>query len=176
MSRILAAFGMDDEGESQAQGQKILNALDPGHPMLSSEAAHATQSVERSATAATMPPDPALPREFLPMDSDPVCVPATPARMADEEPFVLETHEIAGEQCLLVFTTPHLLVEELGRYQPFLVMYMDAAAQVAVAGGVERVYVDPILPAALPRWSESSYRELLADVQRFAQTKKGEDR
>jgi len=75
-----------------------------------------------------------------------------------------------------VFTTPHLLVEELGPYQPFLVMYMDAAAQVAVAGGAGRVYVDPILPAALPRWSESSYRELLADVQRFAQTKKREDR
>jgi len=89
MSRILTAFGMDDGGESQAQDQKILNALDPGQSILSSETAHATQSVERPATAAIMPPDPALPREFLPMDSDSVCVPATPARVAEEEPFSL---------------------------------------------------------------------------------------
>jgi hypothetical protein len=185
-------LAVDEDGmggfSSVATDNRIWNALNPDEPRDAAPGG-AVRDTEPDTQQSTMGPlqnhaastaptatqagvGSALPKQFLPADSDPVCVPATPARLPEEEPFVLETHEIAGDQCLLVFTSPQLLVSRLGRYQPFLVMYMDAAAQAAAQGDVQRVHVDPILPENFPRWTESSYLQLLADVQTFTQTKR----
>lgn len=106
----------------------------------------------------------------LPADRDPVYVPAIPPTCAEELPFVLETHDIGGERCLLVFTDIDLLTEQLGQYQPFLVMWMAAAAETAVRGEAQRIHVDPALPAEFPRWTRAGLNRLVADVEHFRNT------
>lgn len=77
------------------------------------------------------------------------------------EPRLLET----GEQVGVAFRTTAHLVRELGEAQPWVALPLDRLQQVLGAAGIERVLLDPDIPAGADRWDTDELVALTEALQ-----------
>lgn len=66
---------------------------------------------------------------------------------------LLEARDLPDGKVLPVFSTVHGLVEQLGDAQPWAVLPLDRARQLAAAAGVTRVALDPVVAPEAWRWN-----------------------
>jgi hypothetical protein len=91
-----------------------------------------------------------------------VVVPAHPAAHGDRTDVRFELRQgPAGEVVGVAFTTVAKLVEQLGRFQPWMVLktagYRELLARVQVQGMV----LDPVVDPATVHWSEQALQSLV---------------
>jgi len=95
-------------------------------------------------------------REGLP---DLVIAPAHPANENTE--IVFEVRPGAGGPDVLpVFSSVRKLVETLGPAQPWVALPLVKARELAAAGGIGEVVLDPVVPAGVWRWHYSDLETL----------------
>lgn len=93
-----------------------------------------------------------------------VVVPARPQAAGGRSEVVLEMREQPGGGYVLpVFSSVALLIEQLGRFQPWVCVPL---ASVLPANPGVRVVVDPRIDEAAPRWQEPALEELAAAAGR----------
>jgi len=96
-----------------------------------------------------------------PLPPDLVIAPAHPASKSTE--IVFEVRPGAdGADVLPVFSSVRKLVETFGPAQPWVALPLVKARELAAAGGIGEVELDPVVPAAAWRWHYSDL-ETLAD-------------
>jgi hypothetical protein len=87
-----------------------------------------------------------------------VVVPARPQGASGHCEVVLEMREQPGGGFVLpVFSSVALLIEQLGRFQPWVCLPL---ASVMPADPSVRVVIDPRIEEAAPRWQEPALEEL----------------
>jgi hypothetical protein len=93
-----------------------------------------------------------------------VVVPARPQAVGDRSEVVLEMRERPdGGYVLPVFSSVALLIEQLGRSQPWVCLPL---ASVMPADPSVRVVIDPRIDEAAPRWQAAALEELAAAAGR----------
>lgn len=85
-------------------------------------------------------------------ESRPVAVPARPGAPGAGE-VLLEARDLPDGKVLPVFSTVRGLVEQLGGAQPWAVLPLDRARQLAAAAGVAQVALDPVVSPEAWRWN-----------------------
>lgn len=86
-----------------------------------------------------------------------------PAHPAPHEPteIVFETRPgEAGPDVLPVFSSVRRLVAAFGPAQPWLALPLRTVRELAAAGGIGEVVLDPVVPASAPRWQYSDLETL----------------
>ena len=82
-----------------------------------------------------------------------VIVPAHPALASGPEGIVFETRETPGGQAVLpVFSSVRTLVSTLGHAQPWVAMPLVKVRELAAAGGLREVVLDPAAEAGAWMW------------------------
>jgi hypothetical protein len=82
-----------------------------------------------------------------------------PAHPMGRDGFELEARPTAdGGSVLPVFSSIELLVERLGRFQPWVALPIARVRELAGAAGVGRVVLDPRMASDLREWSEGDVR------------------
>jgi hypothetical protein len=95
--------------------------------------------------------DPVLP--------DIVVAPAHPANESTEIVFEVRPGE-DGVNVLPVFSTVRQLVATFGPAQPWVALPLRKARELAAAGGIPEVVLDPVVPPSAWRWHYSDLEEL----------------
>ncbi len=96
-----------------------------------------------------------------PIDVDPARIVYTPAHPVTETTFALEPRRMDdGELGVIAFSSVEQLVEQLGSYQPWIGLEPEQLHRLAVASGVERVWLDAkVFPFAL-RWAPAHVEQI----------------
>jgi hypothetical protein len=88
-----------------------------------------------------------------------VVVPAHPALAGEEQDVVFEVRQTdTGLNVLPVFTSVRRLVETLGHAQPWVAMPLIRVRELAAAGGIHEVVLDPSAGPGAWRWQ---YQDLV---------------
>jgi hypothetical protein len=91
-------------------------------------------------------------------ESRPVAVPARPGAPGTDE-LLLEARDLPDGRVLPVFSTVRALVAQLGEAQPWAVLPLGRARQLAAAAGVGRVALDPVVTPEAWRWNPRQVAE-----------------
>lgn len=86
-----------------------------------------------------------------PVPPDLVIAPAHPADESTEIVFEVRPGE-DGADVLPVFSSVRRLVETFGPAQPWVALPLHKARELAAAGGIGQVVLDPVVPAGAWRW------------------------
>jgi hypothetical protein len=88
-----------------------------------------------------------------------VAVPAHPGSPASGE-FFLEARRLPGNRSVLpVFSTVGKLVEALGQAQPWAVLPLEQARQMASASGIDVIALDPVMSPETWKWRPDNLDE-----------------
>ena len=94
-----------------------------------------------------------------PVLPDIVIAPAHPAHERTEIVFEVRPGE-AGTDVLPVFSSVRHLVAAFGPAQPWLALPLRTVRELAAAGGVPEVMLDPVVPSGAWRWQYSDLETL----------------
>ena len=98
-----------------------------------------------------------------PLPPDLVIAPAHPANKSTE--IIFEVRPGAdGADVLPVFSSVRRLVETFGPAQPWVALPLVKARELAAAGGIGVVMLDPVVPAGAWRWHYSDLETLADDL------------
>jgi hypothetical protein len=83
-----------------------------------------------------------------------VVVPAYPAVMGERRDVRFELRRAeSGDAVGIAFTTVEKLIEQLGRFQPWIVMRSDRFCQLLAAVPVTTIVLNPHVTRSAPQWS-----------------------
>jgi hypothetical protein len=91
-----------------------------------------------------------------------VIAPAHPAHERTEIVFEVRPGD-EGTDVLPVFSSVRRLVAAFGPAQPWLALPLHKVRELAAAGGVRQVVLDPVVPAGAWRWQYSDLETLERD-------------
>ncbi|HEV2377919.1 MAG TPA: SAV_915 family protein [Streptosporangiaceae bacterium] len=94
---------------------------------------------------------------------DIVIAPAHPANKSSQIVFEVRPGA-AGTDVLPVFSSVRQLVETLGPAQPWVALPLRKARELAAAGGIQQVVLDPVAPPGTWRWGYSDLETLTRDL------------
>lgn len=95
-----------------------------------------------------------------------VVVPAHPAPAGGPAGVVFETRETPGGQAVLpVFSSVEFLVGTLGHAQPWVAMPLATVRELAAAGGLREVALDPAAEPGAWLWKPEDLGALREDVR-----------
>ncbi len=91
-----------------------------------------------------------------------VVVPAYPAVAGERRDVRFELRRAeSGDVVGIAFTTMEKLVEQLGRFQPWIVMRSDRLCQLLAAVPVTTIVLDPHVTGSAPQWSSGAVDALM---------------
>jgi hypothetical protein len=89
-----------------------------------------------------------------------VIAPAHPADKSTEIVFEVRPATDGSGDVLPVFSSVHQLVETFGPAQPWVALPLVKARELAAAGGIREVVLDPVVPPGAWRWHYSDLEAL----------------
>jgi hypothetical protein len=91
-----------------------------------------------------------------------VVAPAHPAVAGERRDVRFELRRAeSGDVVGIAFTTVEKLIEQLGRFQPWIVMKSDRFRQVLAAVSVTTIVFDPHVAGSAPQWSSEAVDALM---------------
>jgi hypothetical protein len=86
-----------------------------------------------------------------------VVVPAYPAVAGERRDVRFELRRAeSGDAAGIAFTTLEKLIDQLGRFQPWIVMRSDRFCQLLAAVPVSSIVLDPQVAGSAPQWSSEA--------------------